>query len=773
MIGESVPRLEDPPLLTGRGRFVADLSRDGQLHMRVVRSSVAHGRLRQVDASALRGVSGVVAVFTAEDLPAGFPPIAMRQVGFDDMVPYLQPVLASERVRYVGEPVAIVLATDEYLAEDAADLVRVEIEELPVHLDPVSSPTEWDDAGNDTEALRLGEEYGEVDSAFQDCRTVVELELRVGRHSGVPMETRGTLAYVDATTGVLMVEGAAKVPHYNRSALASMLGIAPGRIELHEGHVGGGFGVRGEIYPEDVLTAWAALRTGRPVKWIEDRREHLMAANHSRDQVHRIRAAVDGSGYILAIDDEFWLDQGAYVRTHGATVPTLTATLLPGPYRVPSYRVAGHVRLTNKTPAGTYRAPGRYEATFVRERLLDAIADRLRLDPAEVRRVNLINTSEMPFRRPMSVLGAEVEYDSGDYLKMLDRVLDHVGYPELVADLGRRRSHGELVGLGLGFFVEKSGLGPYEGVQTAIDADGSLRIITGAASVGQGVETTIAQIAADVMNMDYRQIRVSHGQTNELDYGYGAFASRLTVMAGSATHRAALQLRDKAISVAADLMEAAEEDLEIVDGSVQVRGTPARSMSLGEIAVALEPTGALKLGLDPGLGAEAWFGATHMTYPYGLHLAVVRIDPDTGGVKVLRYVVAYDVGRAVNPMMIEGQICGGAAQGVGGALLENFDYDEQGQPQSVSFMEYLLPTIQEMPQVEMLLSEDAPSPLNPLGVKGAGEGGTTGVGAAIAGAVDNALAQPGAVASLPISPSFLRALMRTKDLATSSSATSV
>ncbi|MDZ7677768.1 MAG: molybdopterin cofactor-binding domain-containing protein [Acidimicrobiales bacterium] len=442
MIGQSVPRLEDRPLLTGRGRFAADLSREGQLHMRVVRSTVAHGRICRVDTTGVRGLAGVVAVYTAQDLPTGFPPIATRQVGFADMVPYLQPVLATDRVRYVGEPVAVVLAVDEYLAEDAAEKVVVEVDELPVTLDPVVDPVHWDDAGNDTEALRLVEDYGGVDEAFDRADLIVELELSVGRHSGVPMETRGSLAHLDPVSGVLMVEGAAKVPHYNRSAIATMLGIPPARIELHEGHVGGSFGVRGELYPEDVLVAWSALRTGRPVKWIEDRREHLMAANHSRDQVHRIRAAVDSDGVILAIDDEFWLDQGAYVRTHGATVPTLTATLLPGPYRVPAYRVVGHVRLTHKTPAGTYRAPGRYEAAFVRERLVDAIADRLGRDRAEVRRVNLIGVDEMPYRRPMSVLGSQVEYDSGDYAKMLDRVLDHVDYPTLVADLERRRQRG-------------------------------------------------------------------------------------------------------------------------------------------------------------------------------------------------------------------------------------------------------------------------------------------------------------------------------------------
>jgi carbon-monoxide dehydrogenase large subunit len=758
VIGARVRRLEDHPLITGNGRFVADRSMSGQLHARFVRSQVAHGLIRSIDADAVRRRPGIVAVLTAADLGTDFPRISTRQVGFTEMLPYLQPVLASGRVRYVGEPVAVVIATDAYLAEDAAEEVFVDIDELEPVIDATMPPSEWAD-GVPTEVMMINEVYGPVDETFASAAHVVELELVVGRHSGVPMETRGTLAWVEPMTGILHIDGAAKVPHYNRNALASMLGLDRERVQLHEGHVGGGFGIRGELYPEDVVVAWAALELGRPVKWIEDRQEHLVAANHSRDQVHTVRAAVDADGIILAIDDEFWLDQGAYVRTHGATVPTLTATLLPGPYRVPSYRVRGHIRLTNKTPAGTYRAPGRYEGSFVRERLVDVVAAQLDLDPAEIRRRNLISTDEMPFARPMSVLGSKIEYDSGDYVRMLDRVLDHVDYAALRASVEQRRSAGEHVGIGLGFFVEKSGLGPYEGVRASMDPDGALRLTTGAASVGQGVETTVAQIAADVLGIDYRSIRVSHGQTDELPYGLGAFASRVTVMTGSATHLAAIALRDKAIQVAADMLEAAPEDLELIDGRVTVRGTPARSVSLAEIAADLDPSGARRHGTTPSLAAESWFHAEHMTYPYGLHLAVVRLDDETGHVAFERYVIAYDVGRAVNPMLVEGQIVGGLAQGVGGALYEQFLYDDQGQPLATSFMDYMMPTLAEMPDLEILLSEDAPSPLNPLGVKGAGEGGTTGAGAAIAGAIADALGRADSIRSLPVGPATVRSLI--------------
>ena len=760
MIGASVTRLEDGPLLRGRGRYVADLVQRDDLHLRVVRSDIAHGRLLGVDATRAGELPEVALVLTALDLPESMPPIAIRLIGYPQMHPYLQPVLARDEVRYVGEPIAAVFATSAYAAEDAAELVDVDVEELPVLLDSRAEPVAWDRAGHGSEVMVLDECYGGVEEAFAAAHAVVELELSVGRHTGVPLETRGARAHVEPVTGELVVGGAAKVPHYNRDAIAAMLGRPRSKVVLHEGHVGGGFGVRGELYPEDVLVAYGALRTGRAVSWIEDRAEHLVATNHSRDQVHRIRAAVDANGFVHAIDDEFWLDQGAYVRTHGATVPTLTLAMLPGPYRVPAYRCRGHVRLTHKTPAGTYRAPGRFETTFVRERLIDAVADRLGLDRIDVRHTNFIAATEMPYARPLKLLGTDVVYDSGDYARLLDQLLAHVDYPSLLVDVARRRAAGEHVGVGVAAFVEKSGLGPYEGVRMSVDTDGTVRVMTGVASVGQGVETVVAQIVADALGTDYRKVLVSHGQTDELSHGFGAFATRATVMAGSAAHRAALTVKAKAIEAAAELLEASPEDLELVDGVIRVCGTPAVSMTLGAVAAALEPTSARRLGMAAGLAAESWFEMTHMTYPYGVHLAVVRVDAETGQVEVLRYVVGYDVGRAVNPVLVEGQICGGAVQGLGGTLLESFRFDQLGQPQATSFMDYLLPTMGDVPTIEVLLTEDAPSPLNPLGLKGAGEGGTNGVGAAIASALDDALGVPGAISRLPVTPADVRELCR-------------
>ena len=760
-VGRSVTRLEDRPLLLGQGRFAADVSFVGQLYMRVVRSTHANAKLISIDTAAARATPGVHAVWTAADV-ADIPPIDFRISKIPGLDAYRQRVLASGRVRYVGDPVAAVFAEHPYLAEDVADRIVLEVEELPPLLRAEQEPAEFE-PGRSTEPGIVRKEYGDIEAAFRNAHSVVSLELRVGRHSGVPLETRGAIGRYDGARDVLELHGAAKVPHWNRDQIARMLGIAPSRVHLYEGHVGGGFGIRGELYPEDVLVCAAARRFHRPVKWIEDRREHLIAANHSRQQLHRIRAAIDQDGRILGVDNEFFHDQGAYVRTHAATVPDLAAAMLPGPYRVPAYRAVGHIRLTNKTPGGTYRAPGRFESTFVRERLLDAIAAKVGIDGVEARRRNLIDVAEMPYARPIETLGTHVTFDSGDYQKLLDKTLTAMNWQELRRDVQKRREAGEAVGIGLGMFVEKSGLGPFDGVRVTVDTSGDVEVVTGAASVGQGVETVIAQICADSLGVDYRRVRVVHGQTDQIAYGMGAFASRVTVMTGEAARLAATKVRDKAIEVAAELLQAPPESLEIVRGNVVRTGAPAApSVALGEVARSLSPASKTLGNRSPGLTGEGWFHTDHMNYPYGVHAAVVRVDRDTGAVDVLRYLVAYDIGKAVNPMLVEGQLAGGVAQGLGGTLFEEFLYDERGEPLSVSFADYLMPTSREVPAVDIVISEDAPSPLNPMGLKGAGEGGINAVGAAVAAAIDDAIGMPGAVTELPITPKRLRALLRQK-----------
>ena len=748
LVGQSIKRIEDRPLLTGNGRFAADITPPNALYMRVVRSPVAFGRFSGLRIAEALAHQGAVAIWTAEDV-ANIPPIGFRMTSVPGLEAYRQPVLANGYVRYVGEPVAAVFAADPYGAEDIAQLAVPEIEPLAPCLDPIALPSEFA-PGHSTEVAVITKAYGDLGAAFAEAHAVVTLELIIGRHSGVPLETRGAIAVPEVASGILRLYGAAKVPHYNRQALAAMLGLSLDRIHLHEGHVGGGFGIRGELYPEDVLACAAALWLGRLVKWIEDRYEHLVAANQSRGSVHRVRAAVDAHGFILGLDDEFWFDQGAYLRTHGVVVTDLTCAMLPGPYVIPAYRSVGHVRLTNKTPCGTYRAPGRFEASFVRERLIDAIADRLGLDPIAVRSRNFIAKTAMPFRRDFSALGTDIVYDTGDYAGLLDKFLDRVEWQKLRANVAQRRQAGEMVGLGFGFFVEKSGLGPFDDVRITLGGDGTIEVITGAASIGQGVETVMAQICADGLGTGLDHIRVIHGQTDRIARGMGAFASRVTVMTGAAVTIAAAKLRGELLTVAGRLLQTAPDLLALSGDRVVLRDEPGGA-SVDLAAVARSAGGQLT--------ADATFTAEHMTYPYGVHVAQVRVERDSCAITVERFLVGYDVGRAVNPMLVEGQIAGGAAQGIGASLLEEFVYDASGQPQSVTLADYLMPTIAEVPNIEVSLFEDAPTPLNPLGVKGAGEAGIAAAGAAIAAAVDDALDRPGAVRQLPITPNRLHALV--------------
>ncbi|MDB5597188.1 MAG: xanthine dehydrogenase, molybdenum binding subunit apoprotein [Hyphomicrobiales bacterium] len=757
-IGQSLTRVEDPPLVTGKGRFVADISFPHQLHMRIVRSSHAHARIVSISVDAALALPGVHAVWTAKDIPE-IGPIDFREGKIEKLEPYRQPVLAVDMLRYVGEPVAAVFATDAYIAEDAADLVTIEVEELPVIIAADATPGEFA-PGLSTEAAIVTQGFGDVETAFATAHAIVELDLTVGRHSGVPLETRGAIGRYDTARDVLELHGAAKVPHKNRESLARLFGRSTAALHLFEAHVGGGFGVRGEIYPEDILVLAAALRFEGAVKWIEDRREHLIATNHSRQQRHKIRAAVDAQGTLLAIENEFWHDQGAYPRTHAMRVAETTCGILPGPYRLGAYKATGHYRLTNKTPAATYRAPGRYETNFVRERLLDAIAARLDMSRVDVRRRNLIRSDEMPYARPLSVLEDDVSYDSGDYEGLLDKSLALIGWDDLQLELRERRASGECVGVGIALFVEKSGLGPSDGAHVNVDTTGAIEVITGGASVGQGFETVMAQVCAEALGTDYRRIRVVHGQTNRIEYGIGAHASRATVMTANAVHAAATKVREKALALAGELLQSDPADLDIAGGKVIQRDRPdGPSITLGQLAHHLRPSSPTRGGHDPGLSSDGWFNTAHQTYPYGNQLAVVRVDRETGAVTVERYVIAYDIGRAINPMLVRGQILGGFVQGLGGALYEEFLYDDRGEPLCVTFADYLIPTLSEVPPVDVIIAEDAPSTRNPLGIKGAGESGIAAVGAAIASAIDDALGVPGSITSLPVTPQRLKRII--------------
>ena len=752
-IGARMPRQEDPRLLRGRGRFGDDISAPGQLWARIVRSPSAHGQVRGLDVSQAAKAPGITGVVTAQDLPPGLVIPVRLAVGRADLSAYLQPVLAAGVVRYVGEPLAVVVGEDPYACEDAAELVDVEINELPAVTDARAAQNK-----NTAAELTLG--YGDTEAAFRGARHVVSLELAIGRHTGVPLEPRCLLAVPDQATGGLDIFGMTKVPVFNRDLLAGMLGLDEALIHVHAIDAGGGFGIRGEFYPEDFLIPWLAARLGRPVKWAEDRAEHLMAANHSRQQYHRIAAAFDADGLITGLRDDIVHDNGAYCRTHGVAVPELTVAMLPGPYRIPAYRGRVRVVLTNKTPCGTYRAPGRFEGTSAREHLLDMAASQLGLDPVQLRARNLLTRDEMPHNRHIETLGTELILDTGDYPALLAAAVkeaDRLGYRTVTTTTTTTLKRG----FGLAMFVEKSGLGPQETADVTVSKSGAVHVFSGGASVGQGIETVLAQIAADALGVDPHAVRVVAGDTAAQPFGAGSWASRSTVVGGSAVHQAATAVRERAMQLAARILEAAQEDLEISRGSVGVRGDPNTRLTLASIARAAEPTSRyLKPGEPAGLSARRRFEVARMTYPYGVHAAVVEVDTGTGRVRVLRYLVAYEVGRAINPMLVEGQLRGGVAQGIGGALFEEFSYDETGQPQAITFIEYRMPTAAEIPPVDVLLREDAPSPGNPLGVMGAGEGGVNAVGAAVANAVRDALGLVGGVGQLPLTPARVRALFR-------------
>jgi carbon-monoxide dehydrogenase large subunit/6-hydroxypseudooxynicotine dehydrogenase subunit gamma len=750
VIGKSVPRKEDPRLLRGLGRFGDDVRRPGQLWARVVRSPAAHGVLHDVATSAACAVDGVVRVVTAPDLPGPLKiPVRLKVQGID-LSDHLQPVLAESRVRYVGEPLAVVVATDPYIAEDAAELVVPDIDELPASVDPADGTTAAE--------FELG--FGPVDQAFAAAAHIVELDFEIGRHSAVPLEPRTLLVDVDAATGALEIFGMTKVPVFNQGILARMLGIDETMVRVHACDAGGGFGVRGEFYPEDFLIPWLARTLRRPVKWTEDRAEHLVAVNHSRQQQHRIAAAFDAEGRILGLRDDVLHDNGAYCRTHGIIVPELTLAMLPGPYRVPAFGGRIRVVLTNKTPCGTYRAPGRFEGSVVREQLLDIAAGRLGLDRFELRRRNLLTPAELPCRRALSTLGTDVVLDDGDYPGLLAKAISRASELGYLSEVDRRRAEGGRAGLGVAVFLEKSGLGPYETADVAVSSGGMIRVHSGGTSFGQGIETALAQIAADVFDADPAMVTVVNGDTLLQPFGAGSWASRSTVVGGSAVHESAMAVRQRALQVAARMLEVPAGDLELRGGMLRVAGTAGGGVSLGEVAQACLPGSRYLRPEEPaGLSARRRFETQHMTYPYGVHLAVVAVDQGTGLVRVIRYLVAYEVGRAINPAMVAGQLRGGVAQGVGGALLEEFRYDEMGQPQAVTLMDYQLPTAAEVPVVDVLVTQDAPAPGNPLGVKGAGEGGLAAAGAVLASAVRDALGIDASVERLPMTAARVRTLL--------------
>ena len=725
-VGQPIRRVEDPRLLTGRGTYIGDVDLPGLLHAAILRSSVAHGRIVSVDVEPVLGQPGIRTAFTARDIAGGVPTIPVRMAPTEGQEAFQQPVIAIEKVRYVGEPLAVVVAASRDQAEEALEAITVEIVELPAVVDPTASTnTVLFDGHTDNLCASYIVRKGNVAEAFKQADYVRTESLKVHRHTALPLEPRGLVAAWQSDVRRMTVWGAAKVPYFNRRQAAAMLGLGEGSIELIEVDVGGGFGVRGEFYPEDFLIPFAARLVGLPVKWIEDRSDHLMATNHSRDVACTLEIACRIDGTILGLRGRLTADMGAYIRTTGIVVPSRAAQFLPGPYRIPNIEVEVAAALTNKTPAGSFRGPGRYEANFFRERLMDIAARELAINQVVFRRRNLLSQTELPYDAGSLVpYDSAAVYDSGDYHVAFDRCLAEIGWSEN-AHLQGRFVDGRFHGLGVSCFVESAGSGN-ENASITLKSDGRVALAVGSSALGQGIETTFTQIAADALGLSPQCITVLHGSTSRLAQGFGSFHGRTMVMGGPAVLDAAQKLLELIRSAAAKRFNCAPEEIRLADGlAVALDG---RSESFSSFAT-----------VDSPLHADGAFATPERTYSYGTHAAHVAVDPRTGTVEVLDYVGVDDVGRMINPMIVHGQKIGAIVQGLGGVFLEQLVYDENGQLLTGSLMDYALPRASYFPNVRALSLEISPSPHNPLGVKGAGEDGIIPVGATIGNAVAAAL----------------------------------
>jgi carbon-monoxide dehydrogenase large subunit len=763
MMGARVKRLEDPRLLRGQAGFVDDIRLPGALHAAILRSPHAHARLRGIDLSAARRAPGVAAAFSLADLWPEPPaiPVLIPHPSFAACAQY---PLARDRVRYAGEPVAVVVADDRYRAEDALEAARADYEPLPaiVETGAPAGAVSLHEGAPDNIAARWTDRKGDVEAAFRRADCVVGERFRMQRYTGVPIEARGIVASHDAVTGDLTIWASTQWPHTARALTAALLGLEERRVRVILPEVGGGFGVKAELYPEDLLVPLAAVRTGRPVKWIEDRREHLLGTVHAREMTFELELALRADGTILGLRGRILCDQGAYVRTLGVINPSLASATLPGPYRIEHHAVEVVCALTTKSPISPYRGAGQPESAYARERLLDVAARELGMDPAELRLKNLVTADAMPYTTGLASVEGPVVLDSGDFPAALRLALERAGYAEFRRGQARARSEGRHRGLGLCVFTQISGMGPFESAEVRVDGAGHVTVVSGAAPQGQGSATTLAQLVADELDVPLERIRVVFGDTGRIPFGVGTFASRNAVVAGSATAVASQRVRDKAVQLAAHLLEVSPADLEWTDGAARVRGVPDRLLTLAQLAQAAGPGGRRPAGMEPGLEARHYFETHDSPYSYGVHVAEVDVDPETGAVTVRRYVVVNDAGRLINPTIVEGQIVGGIAQGLGGALLEELVYDAQGQLMTTSLLDYLLPTSMEVPAVEVTHLE-TPTPLNPLGVKGLGEGGAVAAHAAVANAVADALAHTGArVRATPLGPGAIHRLLQTE-----------
>ncbi|HEV8583339.1 MAG TPA: xanthine dehydrogenase family protein molybdopterin-binding subunit [Methylomirabilota bacterium] len=757
MIGTS-PRVKDAERwLHGAGRFVDDLTPPGLVHLGVVRSPHAHARIVRVDATAARRIKGVLAVWTAAEVPELAKPVS---TGGGKDRPYAVPVLAGERARYVGEPVACVIAETAALVADALAAVNVEYAPLPalVGMGARGAKTRVHEAWADNVALEVRTAIGDAASAFAaPGLTVVRERFRHQRLAAMPIECRGAVADYDAAAGVLTVWASIQSPYVQREAIARVLGLPNERVRVIVPDVGGAFGPKGQVYADEILVAAGAYRLRRPVKWIESRREHLATVGHDREQEHAAAIAFAADGTIAALEDNFLADTGAYpVMGNGMTANTMNH--LPGPYRVPHYRAHGESVVTTTMFNAAYRAAGRPEANYVMERLMDLGARRLGLDPADLRRKNLIRAAEMPYRPGLTYKdGVPVTYDPGDYPAAFERLLRTFGY-----DAWRKRQKDTAdtprpVGVGLAIFAQGTGLGPFEGATVRVDPQGKVFVLVAIAAQGQAHSTTLAQIAAGELGAKLDDVVVLGGDTSLMPYGMGTGGSRVMANAGPAVARTAAEVRERASAVAAELFECAPADVRFEASRAFVAGMPDRSLPLARVAQAAIRSKAMKASGEPGLNACTWFYPDTVTWAFGGQACAVEVDVETCRVRVLRHVTLHDPGRAIHPVVVEGQLQGGVAQGIGAGLMEDVVYDANGQLLSGSLMDYALPKADDLPWLEVVLDEH-PSVINPLGVKGVGESGCIAGASAVANAIEDALASRGVVVrELPVTPARLHA----------------
>jgi len=766
--GEPVKRNEDERLLTGQALFVDDVELPGMLHAAFLRSHLAHGRIARVDAAPALRRAGVIAVYTARDLgeywqpgPLLVPPPPIAGITFNQRT---QVPLAKDKVRHVGEPIAVVIAQSRYLAEDALVDIVIEIEPLPAVVDLESalaagSALVHDDVGSNV-AAHVRQTKGNYAAAVAGADRVIRCRLRYDHGISSPMETRGVVAQWDPRANSLTVWDTTQAPVFIRNGLAGMLGLGERQVRVIAPFVGGGFGPKIMMfYPEEVLLPWAAIKLRRPIKWIEDRREHFVATTHERGQIHNAEIALTRDGRVLGIKDIFLHDTGAY-DPYGLTVPINSQCTLLGPYDVPSYDSTFTAVFTSLPIVTPYRGAGRQHGVFVIERLMDFAARELGIDRVEIRRRNLIAPDAFPYNNEIIYQDfAPLEYDSGNYEAALDRALALIDYRRFIADeQPRLRAQGRRLGIAVACYVEGTGIGPYEGAKVQVQANGKVSVVTGIGTQGQGHFTSLAQIAADRLGVDVRDVNVVTGDTDQFYWGAGTFASRGAVVAGNAVNEAAKVVRQKILHTAAEHFECAEDDLEIENGQVSIVGVPGKSVRLGELAMRANPMrGAVRPGTEPGLESTQYFGPPSGATANGVHAMLVEVDPETLTLQILKYVVVHDCGTVINPLILAGQIHGGVAQGIGNAFFERLVFDDQGQLRNASLADYLLPSSLDVPRMELAHTVTA-SPLNPLGIKGAGEAGAIPVGPLFAQAIEDALdlaAKHERLCEIPLSPQRL------------------